>query len=112
MLGKNGWLTSRRTTLKGGIGGGLAGLAFGAVGVYAAGARFPAFRQLTVPLRAFLITSAGTFSGMSAHIYSDKIKRRELAALGREVRLIVGALFAYLDQVQVKHAGSLISSKF
>ena len=53
-----------RATLKGGIGGGFAGLALGAVGVYAAGARYPAFRQLTVPLRAFLITSAGTFSGM------------------------------------------------
>ena len=53
-----------RATLIGGIGGGFAGLALGAVGVYAAGARYPAFRQLTVPLRAFLITSAGTFSGM------------------------------------------------
>ena len=49
--------------MKGGIGGGFAGLAFGALGVYAAGARYPAFRQLTLPLRAFLITSAGTFSG-------------------------------------------------
>lgn len=57
-------LIYRRATLKGGIGGGLAGLALGAVGVYAAGARYPAFRQLTVPLRAFLMTSAGTFSGM------------------------------------------------
>ena len=60
-------LTYPRTTLKGGIGGGLAGLAFGALGVYAAGARYPAFRQLTVPLRAFLMTSAGTFSGTKLH---------------------------------------------
>ncbi|KAL8848305.1 MAG: hypothetical protein Q9221_006659 [Calogaya cf. arnoldii] len=51
-------------TLKGGIGGGVAGLAFGALGVYAAGARFPAFRSLTIPLRAFLVTSSGTFAAI------------------------------------------------
>lgn len=50
-------------TLKGGIGGGLAGTLIGALGVYGATVRFPAFRQLTVPLRAFLITSSGTFAG-------------------------------------------------
>ena len=51
-------------TLKGGIGGGLAGITIGALGVYGATIRYPAFRQLTVPLRAFLITSSGTFAGM------------------------------------------------
>lgn len=50
-------------TLKGGIGGGVAGLLVGALGVYGATVRYPAFRQLTVPLRAFLITSSGTFAG-------------------------------------------------
>ncbi|KAI4242870.1 MAG: hypothetical protein L6R42_010877, partial [Xanthoria sp. 1 TBL-2021] len=50
-------------TLKGGISGGIAGLALGGLGVYGAAARFPAFRSLTVPLRAFLITSSGTFAG-------------------------------------------------
>lgn len=39
------------------------GLAAGALGVYAASARYPAFRSLTLPLRAFLITSSGTFAG-------------------------------------------------
>ncbi|KAL8724081.1 MAG: hypothetical protein Q9166_008142 [cf. Caloplaca sp. 2 TL-2023] len=51
-------------TLKGGIGGGIVGLGLGAAGVYAAAARFPAFRSLTIPLRAFLITSSGTFAAI------------------------------------------------
>jgi len=34
------------------------------VGVYAASRRYPAFRALTPALRAFLITSAGTFSAI------------------------------------------------
>ncbi len=60
-----------RETLKGGIGGGLAGLAVGFVGVYAATARFPAFRHLTLPLKAFLVTSTGTFSGMYVALVAD-----------------------------------------
>ena len=43
--------------------GGAAGTAAGALGVYVASRRYPAFRGLTLPLRAFLITSAGTFAG-------------------------------------------------
>lgn len=50
-------------TLKGGIGGGLAGAALGFAGVYGATLRYPAFRSLTLPLKAFLITSSGTFAG-------------------------------------------------
>ena len=50
-------------TLTGGILGGVGGLAIGGLGVYAASVRYPAFRQLTLPLRAFLITSSGTFAG-------------------------------------------------
>lgn len=52
-----------RATLKGGIGGCVAGLAVGFAGVYGATLRYPAFRNLTLPLKAFLITSAGTFAG-------------------------------------------------
>ena len=59
-------------TLKGGIGGGLAGLTVGFVGVYAATARYPAFRSLTLPLKAFLVTSAGTFAGKSDRILVDQ----------------------------------------
>lgn len=43
--------------------GGAAGLAFGALGVYAASRRYPAFRGLTLPFRAFLVSGSGTFSG-------------------------------------------------
>ncbi|KAL8669523.1 MAG: hypothetical protein Q9168_005883 [Polycauliona sp. 1 TL-2023] len=55
---------SDSATLKGGIGGGIAGLGLGALGVYGAAVRFPAFRSLTVPLRAFLVTSTGTFAAI------------------------------------------------
>lgn len=59
------------TTVKGGIGGGLLGTALGSLGVYAASARYPAFRSLTLPFRAFLIASSGTFAAIvSADHYS------------------------------------------
>lgn len=61
-----------KETLKGGIGGGLAGLAVGAVGVYAGAARYPAFRHLTLPLKAFLVTSSGTFTAI---IMADRYSR-------------------------------------
>ncbi|KAL9579636.1 MAG: hypothetical protein Q9203_006610 [Teloschistes exilis] len=53
-----------RETLKGGFGGGFAGLGLGVAGVFLASRRFPAFRQLTLPLRAFLVTSSGTFGAI------------------------------------------------
>jgi len=56
-------LTSQSKTLKGGIGGGIAGLAVGLAGVWGATRRYPAFRSLTLPLKAFLVTSSGTFTG-------------------------------------------------
>jgi len=57
------FLISKSETLKGGIGGGIAGLAVGLAGVYGATRRYPAFRSLTLPLKAFLVTSVGTFTG-------------------------------------------------
>lgn len=53
-------------TLKGGTIGGLGGLALGTTGVLFASRRYAFFRGLTLPLRAFLITSAGTFGGIIA----------------------------------------------
>lgn len=53
-----------RQTVKGGTIGGLAGLAVGFVGVAAANRRFHFIRELTLPLKAFLVTSAGTFAGI------------------------------------------------
>jgi len=51
-------------TVKGGLGGGIVGLGVGLVGVYAATQRYPAFRSLTLPLKAFLVTSSGTFAAI------------------------------------------------
>ncbi|KAI0380203.1 hypothetical protein F5Y04DRAFT_101194 [Hypomontagnella monticulosa] len=63
--------------LKGGsIGGGL-GLGIGIVGVIAASRRYPAFRSLTVPFRAFLVTSTGTFGAIvNAERYSNEFHRQ------------------------------------
>lgn len=55
-----------RETLKGGAVGGFGGLALGLAGVTLASRRYHFFRGLTIPLRAFLITSAGTFGGIIA----------------------------------------------
>lgn len=63
--------------LKGGIMGGVGGLAVGALGVYGATVRYPAFRQLTLPLRAFLVTSSGTFAAIvSADSWSRSFERQ------------------------------------
>ncbi|KAK5132473.1 hypothetical protein LTR08_009019 [Meristemomyces frigidus] len=62
-------------TVKGGLGGGVVGASFGALGVYAASQRYPAFRGITLPLRAFLVTSSGTFAAIiSADAYSRRFE--------------------------------------
>ncbi|KAF1961224.1 hypothetical protein CC80DRAFT_488552 [Byssothecium circinans] len=53
-------------TVKGGTIGGIIGLAVGGVGVAAASRRFPNFRALTVPFRAFLVASTGSFVAVIA----------------------------------------------
>ncbi|PMD12748.1 hypothetical protein NA56DRAFT_652281 [Hyaloscypha hepaticicola] len=53
-------------TLKGGITGGALGLALGGAAVYGANLRFHTVRSLTVPMKAFLVTSTGTFSAIIA----------------------------------------------
>lgn len=59
-------------TVYGGTIGGLLGLGAGAVGVLGASRRYPAFRGLSLPFRAFLITSAGTFAAI---INADRYSR-------------------------------------
>lgn len=59
-------------TLKGGSIGGIIGLSAGLAGVSIASRRYPTFNQLTLPLKAFLVTSAGTFSAI---ISADKASR-------------------------------------
>lgn len=53
-------------TIKGGSLGGVVGTAIGAVGVIAASRRYHSFRALTVPFRAFLVASSGTFAAVIA----------------------------------------------
>ena len=58
-------LTLVRATWEGGILGAVGGLAGGSLGVWAASKRSHAFRQLSIPFRAFLILVPVTFGGMS-----------------------------------------------
>lgn len=53
-------------TVKGGTIGGVLGTAIGAVAVAGASRRYASFRALTVPFRAFLIASTGTFVAVIA----------------------------------------------
>ncbi|KAF2182758.1 hypothetical protein K469DRAFT_585250 [Zopfia rhizophila CBS 207.26] len=53
-------------TVKGGTIGAIIGTAIGGVGVMAASRRFHTFRALTVPFRAFLVASSGTFISIIA----------------------------------------------
>ncbi|KAI1179108.1 mitochondrial hypoxia responsive domain-containing protein [Nemania sp. FL0916] len=50
--------------LKGGFIGGTLGLGVGLLGVVGASRRFPTVRALTIPFRAFLVTSFGTFGAI------------------------------------------------
>lgn len=53
-------------TWKGGLLGGAAGIAVGVGGVYAASLRFPAFRHLSLPFRAFLVTGTTSFAAVTS----------------------------------------------
>ncbi|KAI0392782.1 hypothetical protein F5Y17DRAFT_339917 [Xylariaceae sp. FL0594] len=62
--------------LKGGSIGGSLGLGIGLVGVVAASRRFPAVRSLTLPFRAFIVSSVGTFGAIvNAERYSNAFQR-------------------------------------
>ncbi|KAE8352338.1 hypothetical protein BDV28DRAFT_3996 [Aspergillus coremiiformis] len=55
-----------RAVLKGGTIGGILGLIGGYAGVLAASRRYQTIRNLTLPMKAFLVTSSGTFVGIIA----------------------------------------------
>ncbi|KAI1656868.1 hypothetical protein F4813DRAFT_113818 [Daldinia decipiens] len=58
--------------LTGGLIGGSLGIGAGLVGVMVASRRYPVFRSLTLPFRAFLVTSTGTFGAIiNAERYSN-----------------------------------------
>jgi hypothetical protein len=62
-------------TVRGGIYGGVIGLAVGGLAVVGAHHRFHTFRQLTLPMKTFLVTSSGTFSAIiNADRYSRKFE--------------------------------------
>ena len=54
---------SGSATVKGGTIGGLIGLGIGTAAVVGASRRYHSFRALSVPFRAFLVTSSGSFVG-------------------------------------------------
>ncbi|KAH8596781.1 hypothetical protein B0O99DRAFT_619921 [Bisporella sp. PMI_857] len=60
-------------TLKGGFIGGGIGLAVGGAAVYAANARFHIIRNLTLPMKAFLVSSSTTFTAI---ISADRASRK------------------------------------
>ncbi|CAD6441737.1 b73aca27-5ca4-498d-bb36-b7279ed920b0 [Sclerotinia trifoliorum] len=59
-------------TLKGGITGGLIGLAVGGSALYVANRRFHTIRSLTIPMKSFLVSSSGTFAAI---ISADRASR-------------------------------------
>ncbi|KAJ5224677.1 uncharacterized protein N7469_008180 [Penicillium citrinum] len=60
------------SVVKGGTFGGLIGLAGGAAGVLLASRRFHTIRNLTLPMKAFLVTSTGTFVGIIAADHASR----------------------------------------
>lgn len=58
--------------VKGGTIGGLSGLAMGVAGVALATRRFHTIRNLTLPMKAFLVTSSGTFVGIIAADHASR----------------------------------------
>jgi len=52
--------------VQGGTIGGVIGTAIGGAGAFIASKRFPTFRALSLPFRAFLVTSTGTFTAVIA----------------------------------------------
>lgn len=59
-------------TLKGGIAGGVVGLLVGGAAVYGANRRFTLIRNLTLPMKTFLVTSSTTFASI---ISADRASR-------------------------------------
>nr|CAD27304.1 hypothetical protein [Aspergillus fumigatus]CAE47952.1 hypothetical protein, conserved [Aspergillus fumigatus] len=61
-----------REVLKGGTVGGIVGLIGGFAGVVAASKRYATIRNLTLPMKSFLVTSSGTFFGIIAADHASR----------------------------------------
>ncbi|PYH46331.1 HIG1 domain-containing protein [Aspergillus saccharolyticus JOP 1030-1] len=61
-----------RSVLKGGTIGGVLGLVGGVAGVLAFSKRFATIRNLTLPMKSFLVTSSGTFVGIIAADHASR----------------------------------------
>ncbi|KAK2752452.1 hypothetical protein FQN54_008114 [Arachnomyces sp. PD_36] len=59
-------------TLKGGLLGGAVGLLGGTTALLAASRRYHSVRTLTLPLKAFLVSSSGTFTGIIAADHASR----------------------------------------
>ncbi|KAL3449405.1 hypothetical protein BJX65DRAFT_272190 [Aspergillus insuetus] len=70
-----------REVVKGGTLGGVCGLVAGYAGVMLASRRYHTIRNLTIPMKAFLMTSSGTFVGIIA---ADHASRAYEAARNEE----------------------------
>lgn len=69
-----------REVLRGGISGGLVGLGVGLGASMVMQRRWPLFRSLTLPLKAFFVTSTGTFAAIiQADTYSRAYERQQHA---------------------------------
>ncbi|GAB7351217.1 hypothetical protein MBLNU459_g1653t1 [Dothideomycetes sp. NU459] len=68
----------RSAVLRGGIGGLIGGTVVGVAGVIVASRRYPGFRALSIPFRAFVVTSTASFSGiLTADRYSRGFEKRQ-----------------------------------
>jgi Hypoxia induced protein conserved region len=92
-------------TYRGGTIGGVAGLAVGYVGVVAASRRYHFFRDLTLPLKAFLVTSSGTFAGIIAADHASRsfeLKRNPKELAYRE---------AQAQRYEAEHSGMTFTQR-
>ena len=73
-------------TLKGGALGGVLGLGVGSALVFFAHRRYHFFNQLTPQLKAFLVTSAGTFAGIISADHASRAFESERNPLDKQYR--------------------------
>lgn len=110
-----------RAVIRAGAIGGLAGVGLGLTGVALASRRWPAFRQMTLPFKAFLVTSSGTFgfiipaetASQNFHaVVNPRLRRHddENAAILSEARASQGGLARALDWARERRYTIVVGS--